>query len=99
MENVKKISWILLFLGINTCLFSQMKISGIVTDKNNDPLIGVNIRIKGTSTGTITDVDGKYSIQAPDSKSVLVFSYIGFKTTCFFHKIYRNKMNTVALRH
>jgi len=60
--------------------FSQIKVSGTVTDSNNDQLIGVNITIKGSKTGTISDFEGNFSLQVADSKAVLVFSYIGFKT-------------------
>ena len=41
---------------------------------------GVNVQVKGTATGTITDFDGNYSIDVPDSKSTLVFSFIGYVT-------------------
>ena len=41
---------------------------------------GVNVQVKGTTTGTITDFDGNYSIDVPDSKSTLVFSFIGYVT-------------------
>jgi len=53
-------------------------ISGTVKDKNGIPLAGVNILEKGTSNGTQSDFDGKFSI-AVSSNSVLVFSYVGFK--------------------
>ena len=56
-------------------------VSGIVTDSKNEPLIGVNVTIKNASTtGTITDIDGKYSLEIPSGNSVLVFSYIGYST-------------------
>ncbi len=57
---------------------TQATVTGSVTDENNAPLPGVNIIVKGTSTGTITDSDGKFSINVPDSQSVLVFSFIGY---------------------
>jgi len=68
-----------LFLGISVAsAFAQVKISGIVTDASNQSTIpGVNIVVKGTTTGTVTDIDGKYTISV-DNQSVLVFSYLGF---------------------
>lgn len=58
--------------------FAQMTVSGLVTDQENaEPLIGVNIIIEGTATGTVTDFDGKYSLEV-NSGDVLVFSYTGF---------------------
>lgn len=55
-------------------------ITGVVTSAtDNSPLIGVSVQIKGTSTGNITDLDGKYSVTARVGQT-LVFSYIGFKT-------------------
>ncbi|MDD2798611.1 MAG: TonB-dependent receptor [Bacteroidales bacterium] len=59
---------------------AQTKVTGLITDNNKEPLIGVNITVKGSQTGTISDIDGKYSINVPNSKSTLVFSYIGFKS-------------------
>lgn len=59
--------------------FAQTKtIKGTITDESNLPLPGVNIVIKGTTNGTITDVDGNYSIEA-SANDVLSFSFIGFK--------------------
>ena len=48
-------------------------------DPNGEPLIGVGVMIKNTTAGTITDVDGRYSIQVPDNNAVLSFSYVGYK--------------------
>lgn len=56
---------------------SELVISGKVVDEKNEPLIGATIRIKGQQTGTITDVDGLYSIKV-QTKDVLLFSYIGY---------------------
>ena len=50
-----------------------------VLDENGEPLIGVSIVVKGTSTGTITDFDGKFSINLPAGSKELVVSYIGYK--------------------
>lgn len=54
-------------------------ITGVVTDETNQALPGVNVLVKGTSTGTQTNFDGKFSIEAKKG-DVLVFSYLGYKT-------------------
>ena len=54
-------------------------IKGKVTDEKGEPLIGVNITVDGSSTGTITDLDGNFSIKAPDNSQFKV-SYIGYAT-------------------
>jgi iron complex outermembrane receptor protein len=59
---------------------APITITGRVLDNNNDPLPGVNIRLKDGKTGAITDANGKFSISVPDGKAVLVFSYVGFET-------------------
>jgi TonB-linked SusC/RagA family outer membrane protein len=78
-----KIRFLLLvfFLGLSVAsAFAQVKITGTVTDASNQSTIpGVSISVKGASTGTITDIDGKYVIEV-NAKSVLVFSFIGFTT-------------------
>jgi len=55
---------------------NRTTVSGVVSDENGEPLIGVNVQIKGESSGTITDTEGKYSMTVPAGKSLL-FSYIG----------------------
>ena len=64
-----------------TALYAQTHtVSGTVIDKDaNEPLIGANVLIKGTTIGTVTDLDGKYTLQAGD-KDILVFSYLSMKT-------------------
>lgn len=60
----------------------QKTITGVVTDAlNNEPLPGVSIALEGTSTGTISDIDGKYTINVPGANAELSFSYIGYITS------------------
>lgn len=70
---------LLLVLLVHVSFAQQRTISGTVSDESG-PLPGVNVIIKGTNTGTQTDFDGKYSIQA-STGDVLVFSYVGMNTT------------------
>ncbi|WP_111319935.1 SusC/RagA family TonB-linked outer membrane protein [Algoriphagus chordae] len=71
---------ILLLLGMFTMSYAQTKISGLVTDDSNFPIPGVNILIKGTTGGAVTDIDGRYTLQVSGPDAVLVFSSIGFLT-------------------
>lgn len=59
---------------------SLINITGTVTSVDNEPMPGVTIMVKGTNTGAITNVDGKYTIEVPSNSSVLVFSFIGYQT-------------------
>jgi TonB-dependent starch-binding outer membrane protein SusC len=60
-------------------LMQNHKVTGIITDMSTgEPIIGANIIIEGTTNGTITDVNGKYSIEVPNQQSVLLISYIGY---------------------
>ncbi|MCB0639522.1 MAG: SusC/RagA family TonB-linked outer membrane protein [Lewinella sp.] len=62
-------------------LFAQQKITGTVTeDGTGDPLIGVNIIVKGSPTGTVTDLDGTYEINVAGPEAVLQFSFVGYTT-------------------
>jgi len=53
-------------------------ITGKVTDIKGEPLLGVTVYVKGTTNGTVTDINGAYSITVPSESSILVFSYVGF---------------------
>ena len=63
-----------------TAVFAQRTVSGKVIDESNTPLIGASILVKGTSSGTVTDIDGAYSIDVPDGSNILVVSYTGYET-------------------
>ncbi|WP_228693446.1 TonB-dependent receptor [Lunatimonas sp.] len=70
---------------VNTPVVEQVTledvtIRGIVRDENGDPLPGATISVQGSTIGTVTDLDGSYSITVPDN-AVLVFSYIGYEST------------------
>ncbi|MFY8012484.1 MAG: SusC/RagA family TonB-linked outer membrane protein [Saprospiraceae bacterium] len=57
----------------------ELKVTGTLTDaETGTALIGATVQVKGTTNGTSTDLDGTYSIVAPDGNSILVFSYIGY---------------------
>ncbi len=73
---------ILLLLVFTTYLaYSQRTITGTVRNaEDQSPLPGVSVVVKGTNIGTITDTDGKYTLQVPEGANVLVFSFVGFKT-------------------
>ena len=72
----------LLLFGV--CFVSaqqNLSVSGVVSDASDgSPMIGVSVIVKGTTTATITDANGKYSMNAPQG-STLIFSYIGMEKT------------------
>jgi TonB-linked SusC/RagA family outer membrane protein len=68
----------LMFCGLAQITLAQQKISGTVTSREEGPLPGVSVSVKGSTNGIITDMNGKYSLSVPD-KATLVFSYIGMK--------------------
>lgn len=66
-------------IGVNELAAQQaLTVTGVVTDLKKETLIGVNILVKGTSSGTITDIDGSYSLELPSGDAVLIFSYTGY---------------------
>lgn len=70
---------VLLTFGMSIALAQEKTVSGNVTDESGQPLPGVNVFVKGTSTGTQTDFDGNYAIGVSAGQT-LVFSYVGLKT-------------------
>ncbi len=73
---------ILLFLLsclLQAGLFAQTAVSGRITDKNGESLIGVTVAVKGTNTGTSSDVAGRFKVQVPSADAVLVFAYTGYQ--------------------
>ena len=77
-NSIKKISTCF-FLLASLFTFAQQKVTGkVVEDASKGALPGVSVQVKGTSTGTITDFDGVYTITVPKTGAILVFSYIGY---------------------
>ena len=80
LKLVKTILPILMGLFLSMGVFAQqITVTGVVKDAKGEPIIGANVAVKGTTTGTITDLDGVFHLQAPQN-SVLTVSFIGYKT-------------------
>src|SRR5690625_3971655 len=83
---ISKFIWVLGLLGVQLLVlcsvaFSQNStVSGTVTDaESGETLPGVNITVKGTTTGTATDADGAYELTVESLRDTLVFSFIGYQ--------------------
>ena len=71
--------FLLLFIGIGTVTAQNVQVTGIVKDNSGEAVIGANVTVKGSTNGTITDLDGKFSVQASPN-ATLVISFIGYTT-------------------
>ena len=69
-----------MLFGLIGTAMAQITVKGTVKDDGGLPLPSATVLIKGTTTGTVTDTDGKYSMKVPNAEAVLVFSYVGFET-------------------
>ena len=78
-QKSKRLSFVLTFLMLWTMSFAQKAITGSVKDANGEPLIGVSISAGG-SNGTVTDVDGNFSLSNVSASTILKFSYVGYET-------------------
>jgi TonB-linked SusC/RagA family outer membrane protein len=74
------LSLLLLITTFSAMAQSTFKVTGTVTDAKGETLIGLSVRVKGTTNGTLTDVNGKYTLTVPNEQAVLTFSYVGFVT-------------------
>ncbi|MBN2611198.1 MAG: TonB-dependent receptor [Bacteroidales bacterium] len=78
---MKKNLFVFALILLFTCsLWAQVKVTGKVTNSTGEPIPGVNVIIKGTEQGTITDTEGDYALTGLSSDAVLVFSFIGMLT-------------------
>ena len=81
MKKILKFSLVVILFTLQLSAYAQeITVSGIVTDESGEPIPGVSISIKNTYTGTITDIDGKYSLSLANKDVTLVYSFIGFST-------------------
>ncbi len=74
----KQVLVLFLWLGTVVSLIAQRTISGTITDDKKEPLIGASVLVKGTSTGTVSDVSGAFSFTIPSNSSTLIISYTGY---------------------
>jgi len=82
LGNFFKLLICVLFIGssLTTALAQDAEVSGQVSAEEEGPLPGVNVLVKGTTVGTVTDINGNYTISVPSGQNTLVFSSIGFIT-------------------
>jgi len=80
MNQKRLITTMVFLIGLCTTIVAQQTVSGTVSEALG-PLPGVNVSVKGTQNGTSTDFDGKYTLTNVAGDAILVFSYVGFKTT------------------
>lgn len=79
MKKILPSLFVLVLMVVAASSMAQsIKVSGTVFDENGAPLPGVSILIKNSSSGTVTDLDGRYQIEVPSSNSVLVYSFLGY---------------------
>lgn len=70
-------TWLLL---LSTARAQGIRISGkVISSEDNAPIVGANVLIKGTSSGVVTDNEGKYALEVPDANATLVFSFVGYE--------------------
>lgn len=74
------LSMMLFVLFSVTVAMAQVLVRGTVVDQTGESVIGASIQVKGTTQGTITDIDGKFSLGVPNKKSIIVISFIGYAT-------------------
>ncbi|WP_375416736.1 SusC/RagA family TonB-linked outer membrane protein [uncultured Hymenobacter sp.] len=80
MKKILSLVFLLALLMGPAQLFAQVALKGVVTDAvNNEGMPGVNVVVKGTTIGTVTSVDGTYSLSVPNDDVTLVFSFVGFQ--------------------
>ena len=73
----KHVFTLIMFLSMVSFAVAQRTITGTITDKSGGPLVGASIVVKGTTNGSVTNVDGNFSLQVPNNASTLIVSYVG----------------------
>ena len=93
ISKFRLVLWVMLLFATLTASAQQVKVTGTVTDPGGEPLVGVSV--KAGSTGAITDIDGKYSVEVASSGTIS-FSYVGFET--IMEKVNGRKTINVTLK-
>jgi TonB-linked SusC/RagA family outer membrane protein len=79
MKKHIRLLFLLGFTLLSVTMWAQKTVTGVVSDEDGQPILGVTIAEDGTSNGTITDIDGKFSLTVADENAVLVFTFIGLQ--------------------
>ncbi len=79
-SNLFKVLMLAMALILSIDAFAQTTVNGLVIDNNREPVIGASVLVKGTTTGTATDFDGRFTLKVPEGNSILVISYVGCET-------------------
>ena len=78
---MKRLLSVLILFGTSLAVFAQHTLTGNVKDQTGEPVIGATIVLKENQTvGTVTDIDGNFSIEAPKANAMLIVSFIGYAT-------------------
>lgn len=81
MKNKQRFFLLLFLLSLTVVTFAQQRtITGRVVDATNETLPGVSIVVKGTTTGTVTNIDGNFELSVSENENTLLFSFVGFNT-------------------
>lgn len=89
--------FVLTFLLLGNVVFGQRTLSGIITDaETSEPLIGASILVQGSASGTVTDIDGSFSLSIPDGFTELTVSYTGYDT--YTLNLAENPSNTINIQ-
>ena len=80
MRYVRILCMCVIQLLLSAAAFAQTQVTGHVADVRGDDIIGANVTVKGTSNGTITDIDGNFTINVDSKNAALAISFIGYKT-------------------
>jgi iron complex outermembrane receptor protein len=97
MKNFKNLLFVAV-LFISASVLGQAKITGEVVDETNQPLPGASIVVKGTTNGTSTDFDGKFTLQAEANSGSIVISFIGFQSKEVSFSSSNAKLGTIQLQ-
>ena len=77
---MKKIFMLLALCLVSLGIMAEKQVSGVVVDEKGDPIIGASVQVKGTTTGTISDYDGEFTLSVPDDATTLTVSFVGMQT-------------------
>ncbi|AQS94282.1 TonB-dependent receptor [Polaribacter sp. BM10] len=96
MKNFKNLLFVALFF-ITATVLGQTKITGTIVDETNQPLPGASVLVKGTTNGTSTDFNGKFTLQSKSNSGVLVVSFIGYKSKEAAYSSSNNKLTVMLM--